>query len=127
MRIVGMDGSGERQLPAPATATFQDVPMWSNDGTRLAIVRGYAAHNEDMAIAIVPADGSSAGVETQHGLTGCCDNSLAWSPADDTVVLRPEDLDGNLTAQNLIDPKTGATRPAPWGATTLPAQQRRAP
>ena len=115
VRVVGIDGSGERQLPAPAAATFQDVPVWSNDGTRLALVRGYAAHNEDMAIAIVPADGSSTGVETEHGLTGCCDNRMEWSPADDTVVLRPQDLDGDLTAQILIDPATGQGDRSPMG------------
>ena len=96
-------------------------------GPAWRIVRGYAAHNEDMAIAIVPADGSSTGVETEHGLTGCCDNSMDWSPADDTVVLRPQDLDGNLTAQILIDPATGKATAAPWAATSVPAQQRRAP
>jgi len=127
VHIVGTDGTDHGTLPAAPGTTFQDAAVWSNDGTRLAIVRGYAAHNEDMAIAIVPADGSGFGVETARGLTGCCDNGLAWSPADDAVYLLGEDVNGNVKPQQLIDPVTGQTRPAPGGATTWPAQQRRAP
>jgi dipeptidyl aminopeptidase/acylaminoacyl peptidase len=129
VHIVGIEGSHETTLPSPPGATFQDVPTWSNDGERLAIIRGYAQHNEEMTIAIVNADGSGnpLGVETARGLTGCCDNRLAWSPADDVVILRPEDLNGNFTGQVLIDPTTGQTRPAPGGATTDPAQQRLLP
>jgi Tol biopolymer transport system component len=127
VHLVGIDGTGDQQLPAPRGAVFQDKPTWSNDGTRLAIVRGYSAHNQDVAVAIIPADGSGTGVETRRRITGCCDNQLDWSPSDDSIVLLPEDLDGAVQPQILIDPATGATSTPRWSATSEPAYQRRAP
>src|SRR5262249_54094721 len=54
VHIVNSDGSGDVTLSMPAGAVFQDHPVWSNDGTRLAIVRGYAPRNQDTRLAIVP-------------------------------------------------------------------------
>jgi hypothetical protein len=108
-------------------ATFQDLPVWSNDGTRLAVIRGYASHNEDVRVAIVPADGSGVGIETRAKLTGCCDNAMEWAPSDSAVLLLPEDLDGTFVSQILVDPTTGTTTTASWGATSLPTWERRAP
>ena len=127
VHVVNSDGTGEIVLPMPADATFQDAPVWSNDGRRLVIIRGYATRNQDMAVAIVPADGSGLGIETARGLTGCCDNFFEWSPADTSILFLPQDVRGHRVPQLIIDPTTGATTPAPWGATSLPAYQRRAP
>jgi dipeptidyl aminopeptidase/acylaminoacyl peptidase len=125
VHVVGIDGHGDRTLPMPAGAAFQDAPAWSNDGTRLAITRGYAQHNEDMALAVVPADGSGTGVESTHGLTGCCDTLLQWSPDDTSVLVMPEEMSDSVTKQHLLfDPSTGATTPAPWTASDPPAWQR---
>jgi Tol biopolymer transport system component len=125
VHVVGIDGSDDITLPMPAGAVFQDQPVWSNDGTRLAITRGYAPHNEAMAVAIVPADGSGVGVETTHGISGCCDNFLDWSPDDSSVLFQPDANNGSSGQQILINPATGATTPASWVATTHPAWQRR--
>jgi Tol biopolymer transport system component len=127
VHVVTSDGTGDQTLPMPPGATFEDKPVWSNDGTRLVVARGYAARNEEMVVAIVPADGSGTGIETERGLTGCCDNELEWAPADTAVLFRPENRDGTFISQLLIDPATGATTPASWGATSLPTWQRRAP
>lgn len=130
VHVTGLDPASKRDLalPMPRGATFQDAPAWSNDGTRLAIVRGYATHNQDMAIAVVPADGSSvSGVETKRGLTGCCDTKLEWAPDDGSILVTPEDLSGQPQRQLLLDPISGGSRPAPWAATSYPAWQRRAP
>jgi dipeptidyl aminopeptidase/acylaminoacyl peptidase len=127
IRVVAVDGSSDRALPMPAGATFQDAPAWSNDGKRIVVTRGYSTFNQDMAIAILPADGSGVGVESQHGLTGCCDTRLEWAPADDQILVLPEDQSQVLTDQLLIDAETGVARPAPWAATSVPAWQRRAP
>ena len=125
VHVVGIDGHGDRTLPMPPGAVFQDAPAWSNDGTRLAITRGYAEHNEDMALAAVPADGSGTGVESAHGLTGCCDTLLQWSPDDTSVLVMPEEMSDSVTKQHLLfDPSTGATTPAPWTASDPPAWQR---
>jgi Tol biopolymer transport system component len=125
VHVVGIDGSNDITLPMPAGALFQDQPVWSNDGKRLAVTRGYALHNEAMAVAIVPADGSGTGVETSHGISGCCDNFLDWSPDDSSVLFDPDPNNGNSGQQLLIDPATGAVTPASWGAISLPAWQRR--
>jgi dipeptidyl aminopeptidase/acylaminoacyl peptidase len=124
VHVVGIDGQNDRTLPMPARATFQDAPAWSNDGTRLVVTRGYGLHNEDMALAVLPADGSGAGVESAHGLTGCCDTIIEWSPDDTSILVTPENLDGAFTQQLLLDPSSGRTTPAPWTATTPPAWQR---
>jgi len=127
VHVVLADGTGDVTLPRPPGSTFEDRPVWSNDGTRLAVIRGYDTRNQDVLVAVVPADGSSTGVETRHKLTGCCDSLLDWAPADSSVVLLPEDSDGNMLAQLLIDPATGAVSPAPGDGTSPPAWQRRAP
>jgi Tol biopolymer transport system component len=127
VHIVNSDGSGDVTLPMPASAVFQDRPIWSNDGTRLAIVRGYDAHNQDTRVAIVPADGSNTGVETKPRITGCCDTVMDWSPDDTSILVLPEDLNGNMTSQLLVDPSTGSSMAASWGGISLPAWERRAP
>jgi hypothetical protein len=80
-----------------------------------------------VALAVVPSDGSSVGVETRHDITGCCDNFMEWAPDDTSILFSPEDLSGNRTAQLLIDPSTGKATPASWAATSFPTWQRRAP
>jgi Tol biopolymer transport system component len=127
VHVASADGATDVTLPMPEGATFQDAPEWSNDGTRLVLVRGYAAWNQDMVLAVVPADGSSVGVETKKGLTGCCDTTNEWAPDDSSILTTPTDLDGTFVLQMLWDPTTGVTRQAPWLATSKPAWQRRAP
>ena len=113
-------------LPMPAGATFEDAPEWSNDGKRLAVVRGYGLYNEDMALAVVPATGG-VGIETARGLTGCCDTVFEWAPDDSSILVKPFDVGGQPLPQLFWDPLTGATTPAPWAATSDPTWQRRAP
>ncbi len=124
VHVIGLDGGDDVTLPMPPGAVFQDAPAWSNDGTRLAITRGYAQHNEDMALAVVPSDGSGVGVESDHGLTGCCDTILQWSPDDTSILVMPETLDQRAAQHLLLDPSTLAHMPAPWTASNPPAWQR---
>lgn len=125
VHVANLDGSGDRVIPIPAGATFQDLPVWSNDGLRLALIRGYSTRNQDVRVAIVPVLGAS-GVETRS-ITGCCDNLLAWAPDDTSVLLLPEDSSGTFQPQLSIDPATGKVTAASWGAISPPAWQRRAP
>jgi dipeptidyl aminopeptidase/acylaminoacyl peptidase len=126
--VIGTDGTGDKVLPMPPGAVFHDAPEWSNDGKRLALARGYAPHDQDMVIAIVPADGSGFGVETEHRITSCCSHAYEWAPDDSAVLMTAYGFeDQNPVRQLLIDPMTGATRPAPWETTSVPAWQRRAP
>jgi hypothetical protein len=127
VHVVDIDGLHDVPLPMPPGARFQDAPSWSNDGRRLAITRGYASLNEDMALAVVPADGTGAGVESAHHLTGCCDTLLEWSPDDTTILVIPETQDQQGKQYLLLDPESGATATAPWTGTTPTAWQRVAP
>ncbi len=124
VHIVNADGTGDVTLPMPDGATFQDAPVWSNDGKSLAVTRGYAERNTDMVLAVIPPDGSSTGIETEHGLTGCCDTTFEWAPDDSVILVVPFDLDGARKQQLLWDPLTGLTRPTPWAADSDPAWQR---
>jgi dipeptidyl aminopeptidase/acylaminoacyl peptidase len=127
VHVATTDGSGtDRVLPMPAGAIFQDLPAWSNDGTRLVVARGYAPHDEDMVLAVVPADGSGVGVETEHRITSCCSNAYEWAPDDSTILVTLFGFDNQQPLrQVLLDPVTGATKPASWDTTSLPAWQRR--
>jgi Tol biopolymer transport system component len=127
IHVVAVDGSGDITLQMPEGAIFEDAPVWSNDGERLAVARGYALRNQDMALAVVPADGTGFGVETDRGLTGCCGIVYEWAPDDTTIVVKPLDMVGQPLPPLLWDPLTGATTPARWSAISDPAWQRLAP
>ena len=123
--VSALDGSGRTTLPMPPGATFQDAAVWSNDSTRIALTRGYSDRNKEMTLAIIPADGSSSGIESARGLTGCCDTVMEWAPDDRSILVSPEDLDNQPKPQLLLDSTTAATHPAPYAATGDPAWQRR--
>jgi Tol biopolymer transport system component len=127
VQVSAIDGSKTVTLPMPDGATFQDAPAWSNDGTRIVLTRGYSTRNQEMTLAVLPADGSTVGMETTRGLTGCCDTVLDWAPDDKSILVSPEDLSGNFVPQLLLDPATGLTRATPWVAISDPAWQRIAP
>jgi Tol biopolymer transport system component len=127
VHVSAIDGSGSVVLPMPQGATFQDAPAWSNDGTRIVVTRGYSTRNQEMTLAVLPADGSTVGTESGRGLTGCCDTVIEWAPDDKSILVSPEDLNGTFTSQLLLDPLTGASRPSPWSAIGDPAWQRLAP
>jgi dipeptidyl aminopeptidase/acylaminoacyl peptidase len=125
VHVMAADGTGDKVLPLPPSAVFNDAPEWSNDGKRLALARGYAPYDQDMVIAIVPADGSGTGVETEHRITSCCSHAYEWAPDDSVVLMTAYGFeDQNPVRQLLIDPLTGATRPAPWETSSVPAWQR---
>jgi Tol biopolymer transport system component len=126
VHVVDIDSAIDTTLPLPPGVVFQDAPAWSNDGTRLAIMRGYAQANEDMAVAVIPADGSDMGQESRHKLTGCCNTILQWAPDDTSILVMPETPDQSPTQHLLIDPSTMKDRLAPWTATDPPAWQRMA-
>ena len=126
VHIVAADGTGDRLLPAPPGAMWDASAIWSNDGTRLAIVRGYSTQDQNAVLAAVPADGTGLGVETERGLA-LINVSHEWAPDDTSILSRPLDAADRPQAQLLWDPATGSSSPAPWRATSKPTWQRRAP
>jgi Tol biopolymer transport system component len=129
VHVVSADGTRNRTLPLPAGASCDEPAAWSNDGTRLVVIRSHPG-SDQAVLAIVPADGSGLGIETTRatsqsgGLSGW---TAEWAPDDTMILATPVDADDTPLPQVLVDPATGASRPAPWAATSQPTWQRRAP
>ena len=113
--------------PSGAGASWDAVATWSNDGQRVAIVRGYSPTGySDVTVIIVRADGTGQRVETDHGLalnSECC-AKFEWAPDDRSILWSPVDAGGTSLPQLLIDPTTGVVTAAPWRAVSDPAWQR---
>ena len=127
--IVRADGTGDRVLPLPQGAVWDLGAAWSNDGTRLHIVRGYTGGWEDSRPVIIPVDGSDVGTEIGYEgpIQGNCCYSWTWSPDDTMIIGKPIDASGQALQQVIIDVQTGTVRPAPWASSADPVMQRRAP
>jgi Tol biopolymer transport system component len=128
--IVAADGTGERLIDAEQTWLWDWGVAWSNDGTRLALVRGYESIGPaGSRVAAMPVDGSGAGVETDPSLTlAASENAyLSWAPDDSMILLTETDSGGSFVQQLLIDPNTANVRSAPWTAAGHAAWQRVAP
>ena len=127
--VVLADGSGDIQLPAPRDADWSLGSEWSNDGTRLLVLRGYTPDTKDVRPVVIPADGSSLGVEfrkTGPLNEGCCP-SWEWSPDDTSILGMPVHESGEPGQQVILDVATGRFDAAPWTSTSDPTWQRLAP
>lgn len=125
--IVRTDGTGDTVLE-PDSA-WNAVLGWSNDGTRLVMVRGNSGGYEGARMVAIPVDGGGRGVEMQYQgdpNLECC-SAWAWAPDDAMILGTPTDKLGDPLAQVLWDPMTGGTTPAPWNAASPPSWQRLAP
>jgi hypothetical protein len=113
----------------PADAVWNAHATWSNDGSRLFIARGHTSDNEDVRGVVLPADGSSVGVEVAPaGMveTGCC-AAWMWSPDDSKLIGRQTALRGGPLPQIVIDVASKQAAPAGWTSTSDPTWQRLAP
>ena len=127
--VVGSDGTGDRELIAPPGTVWTSGSEWSNDGTQLFVLRGFTSGYDDVRPAIVPADGSSIGIETDRRIPivrECCSFG-EWAPDDSKILVTPVDGAGQPGQQLVIDPVTGQTQVALWDTTSDPTWQRRAP
>jgi Tol biopolymer transport system component len=118
------DGTGQEALPSPTGSYWDYLGGWSNDGTRLVVIRGYGEDwTGPIAAAVVPADGSGTGVETdQQSFLG--DSTSEWAPDDVSILVMRLNPSGDPETPLFIDPVTGAARPAPFPATSRSAWQR---
>ena len=55
--IIAADGTGERVLASPPGTDWQAPESWSNDGTRLLVIRGDGPDHTGARPAIIPVDG----------------------------------------------------------------------
>jgi hypothetical protein len=127
--VISADGAGDLELPAPPDAVWNAVAAWSNDGTRIFLVRAYTPDNDDVRPVVLPADGSSVGVEISldGGAERECCAAWLWSPDDSKILGRPGGIEGDPVRQVILDPEAGDSSPAPWGSSSDPTWQRLAP
>jgi hypothetical protein len=126
--VIGADGSGDRVLPAPDGMGWDVGAAWSNDGTRLLLVRGDGVDWLESRPAIVPADGSGVGTDIDYGgpIQGGCCFSWEWAPDDSMVIGKPISTSGGPLQQVIVDVASGTIREAPWTTAADPVMQRRA-
>ncbi len=127
--VISADGTSDQKLQAPPDAVWQADTEWSNDGTRLLVLRGYQSMFEDVRPVVIPAHGRSPGVELRYPgiINGVCCVDWEWAPDDSRILVTPMEAQGKPGQQAIIDPVTGETRPAPWTSTSDPTWQRLAP
>ena len=127
--IVGADGAGDRELPLAPGSLWDAGSEWSNDGTRLIVVRGYADNFSDVQVAVVPADGSTAGRAIAYAgvLNLECCISFEWSPDDRQILATPAGASGDPLNQVMIDVDSASATPVSWDTTAGPTWQRLAP
>ena len=124
--MVSADGTGDRLLPIPPDAVWQVGSDWSNEGSRLFMLRGYTGGYGDVRPVVIPVDGSSFGVELAYDgnpVEDCC-SFWEWAPDDTMIIGTPAAMGGAPTQQVNVDPVAGGSRPAPWASTSDPTWQR---
>ena len=90
--VIAADGTGDITLPDPPGAVWNAGSAWSNDGSRLLILRGYGPGYEDVRAVVIPSDGRSTGIEIPYdGVINreCC-AAFEWAPDDSTDPRHPE-------------------------------------
>ena len=127
--IIRADGSGDRVLPLPPGAVWQAPYGWSNDGTRLLVIRGYTGGGDKARPAAIPVDGSGFGTEIPYpgGMDVGSTSTWEWAPDDSTILGTPWNTSGDLLGQLLLDPVHGTSRLVPWSSDSQPSWQRLAP
>ena len=130
VHVIAADGTGDQTLPLPPGAVWSSGASWSNSGSRLALLIAYSARDADTELTVMTVDSAVIGAKTDLAPMvadiWCCP-FVEWSPDDTSILVTPVDSAGQPQPQALWDPATGSSRPAPWGATSKPAWQRRAP
>jgi hypothetical protein len=126
--IVNADGTADRELPSPPGAFWNSHATWSNDSRRLFLAQGYTPGEDDVRGFVVPADGSTVGVQIAPAgsvETACCAAWL-WSPDDSELLGRPTAIADGVPMV-IVDAAGGSVRTAPWNAISYPTWQRLAP
>jgi len=126
VHVMTVDTGAIEQHELPPGVWWQ-VPLgWSNDGEFIAMGRTYDEGRE--VVAVVPrSDLSSVGIETPRDVPLVLD--VEWAPDDSALLAMRVDAAGHRYQLEpvLIDPATGAVRPAPWDGRTSASWQRVAP
>jgi dipeptidyl aminopeptidase/acylaminoacyl peptidase len=136
--IIAADGTGDRILPSPPGTVWQGTESWSNDGTRMLVVRGYAPDEAGARPVAIPVDGHDTGVEIEWLSTVMSPTdpwAWEWAPDDSLILGAPTNERGAYgdqvllgpVDQVLLDPVAGTSRTLPWSSVSLPSWQRITP
>ena len=129
--IIAADGTGEHILAGPAGTDWQSPLSWSNDGTRLLVIRGDGPDHAGARPVIIPVDGHDTGIEIAWPSTMMSTTdplAWEWAPDDSLILGTPVDEDGANLEQVLLDPVAGTSRALPWNSDrdgSAPSWQRR--
>ena len=124
--VVTADGKDARILPSPAGA-WQAPESWSNDGTKVLVIRGSEVLGTDIPRpAVIPVDGSGLGVEIPYPAGMDTDPTTAWewAPDDSSILGAPTSHAGAVLNQVILDPANATLRAAPWNSVSEAAWQR---
>ena len=127
--VVSANGAGSRLLDPAADVAYDAAQSdWSNDGTRLVVVRGDATDGTGERVVIMSVAGDAPPVKMACEPTGDnkCPDSWIWSPDDQQLLGILVGDDGSVR-YSLADPDTGLITPTDWTGTGAPTWQRKAP
>src|SRR6478672_1160698 len=124
--IVNADGTADLELPGPPGAIWNAHATWSNDGKSLFIARGYTPGEDDVRGVVIPADGSSVGIEVAPAgsvETDCC-AAWIWAPDDSKLLGRSAPALGGPLPPTIVDVAARTSRLAKWSTTSDPTWER---
>jgi Tol biopolymer transport system component len=128
VHVINADGTGDRELPGPASPSVQEAwPQFSPDG-RTVLVHEWTWKKDTTTpegwVAVVAADGSSPVRDIGPRVPGGEDTGLGktWSPDGSRILLSAS----NTHQVWSVDPVSGASELLPW-TDNLPDWQRVAP
>jgi Tol biopolymer transport system component len=121
--VMDADGSNPREVGATPGIWFTGWPVWSNDGTKIAVqrARGTSASGVSLPYAII--DVRSETIIETGPAPSCC--RVEWAP-DDSALLFLQEI-GGVSRQLLLDPDGGPATELPWTSDPYPSWQRLAP
>jgi dipeptidyl aminopeptidase/acylaminoacyl peptidase len=129
VHVMTADARIDVAIEAGDDTAWAQQPVWSNDGTRLVIVRGGTRPYEGAPAIVLLGDVAGPIVDIAEPWVRdlqnatCCPR-FEWAPDDSSILATPADTSGGPLQQLLWDPVSGASRPAPWSSTSDPAWQR---
>jgi Tol biopolymer transport system component len=126
VHVVNADGNDDRILPSAAGAQWQAPESWSNDGSRMLVIRGDTGGLEKARPAAVPVDGSGSGVDVPYpgGMDSSPTAAWQWAPDDSSILGTPTSTSGAVLDQVLLDPVKGTFRTVAWQSVSDASWQR---
>lgn len=127
--VMAADGTGDREVDTLPGTLYAAGPMaWSNDSTRMVLVRGFPPDGSIVRTVVVPIDGTGASLELvcPTSEVASCGEGWSWAP-DDRSLLGGIEGDGTTSHYVTADPATGRVTETPWTGDGEGSWQRVAP